>query len=54
MIPQTLEELDSIAKECRKMTTKAALLSAAGVTIPAPGVDVATDITILISLLQKY
>lgn len=53
MIPQTLEELDSIAKECRKMTTKAALLSAAGATIPAPGVDVATDITILLKFIPK-
>ena len=53
MMPQTLEELDSIAKECRKMTTKAALLSAAGATIPAPGVDVATDITILLKFIPK-
>ena len=53
MIPQTLEELDSIAKECRKMTTKAALLSAVGATIPAPGVDVAADITILLKFIPK-
>lgn len=53
MIPQTLEELDSIATECKKMTTKAALLSAAGGAIPAPGVDVATDIVILLKLIPK-
>jgi hypothetical protein len=53
MIPQTLEELYSIAKECRKMTTKAALLSAVGATIPAPGVDVAADITILLKFIPK-
>lgn len=53
MIPHTPEALENIANECRRMTTKAALLSAGGGAIPAPGVDVAADIAILLKLIPK-
>lgn len=53
MIPQTLDELEQVAHECRKMTTKAALLSAGGGVVPAPGVDIAADATILLKLIPK-
>ncbi|MHB8882045.1 MAG: hypothetical protein ACYC69_11120 [Thermodesulfovibrionales bacterium] len=53
MLPKTPKELEAVAKECRKMTTKAALLSAGGGAIPAPGVDVAADIAILLKLIPQ-
>jgi uncharacterized protein (DUF697 family) len=53
MIPQTVAELEAVANDCRKITTKAALLSAGGGAIPAPGVDIAADIAILLKLIPK-
>jgi len=53
MIPLTIEELDEVVKECNKMTTKAALLSACSGAVPAPGLNVAADIAILLKLIPK-
>jgi uncharacterized protein (DUF697 family) len=46
-------EAENIKKDCKKLTTKAALLSAGGGAIPLPGVDIGTDIAILIRILPK-
>jgi uncharacterized protein (DUF697 family) len=51
MIPQNNDELKNIIKECKTMATKRAFLSAAVGATPVPGVDIATDVTILMNIL---
>lgn len=49
----TKTEADKIKQECKKMSTKAAFLSAGGGAIPIPGVDIGADIAILLGILPK-
>jgi uncharacterized protein (DUF697 family) len=46
-------EIDAIARRCRRMVTQRALLAAGVATIPVPGLDWATDVGVLVSLLPK-
>lgn len=53
MTPSTVAELDQIKASCRKLVTRRALLSAAAAVVPIPGVDVSTDVAILLQLIPK-
>ncbi|ALC89258.1 hypothetical protein AM500_05260 [Bacillus sp. FJAT-18017] len=53
MIPKSLNELNRVKAECRKMVKKRAALSAAGAVVPVPGVDVGVDIAIMMELLNS-
>ncbi len=44
MLPSTIEELDSVKKECLRMSHKRAFLSAAASVVPLPLTDVAADV----------
>jgi len=46
-MPSTIEELEKIKKECLKMSSKRALLSAIASVVPVPFTDVATDVVLL-------
>ncbi|XBS68316.1 hypothetical protein ABK905_16300 [Acerihabitans sp. KWT182] len=48
---RTLEELEQVRRECRKMVTRRAGLSAGAAVIPIPGLDIGTDVSILMALL---
>lgn len=48
---QTLEELEQVRRECRKMVTRRAGLSAGAAIIPIPGLDIGTDVSLLMTLL---
>ena len=50
---QTKEELDAIKKSCRAMVTKSAGLSAGTAIIPVPGLDVGSDVAILMRIIPK-
>lgn len=58
MLPRTLEELDALRDECKAMVTKRAGLSAGAAVLPIPGLDLGTDIALLIELIpainQKF
>lgn len=58
MLPQTLEQLDALRDECKAMVTKRAGLSAGAAVLPIPGLDLGTDIALLIELIpainQKF
>jgi uncharacterized protein (DUF697 family) len=45
--------IDDIARRCRRMVTQRALLAAGVATVPIPGLDWATDVGVLVSLLPK-
>jgi len=46
-------DLQAIARRCRKMVARRALLAAGVATVPLPGLDWATDIGVLVSLLPR-
>lgn len=48
-----LEQLDKIRDECRKLVTRRASISAGVAVVPIPGVDLGTDIAILLKLLPQ-
>lgn len=58
MLPRTLEELDVLRDECKAMVTKRAGLSAGAAVLPIPGLDLGTDVALLIELIpainQKF
>ncbi|TKI08214.1 hypothetical protein [Martelella alba] len=48
---RTRAELEHVRRECRKMVTRRAGLSAGAAVIPIPGVDIGADVSLLMSLL---
>ncbi|GAB1304011.1 hypothetical protein [Bacillus altitudinis] len=53
MIPSSIEELNKIKKSCLKMVNKRATVSGVAGAIPVPGVDVSTDVAIMMELIPK-
>lgn len=51
MRPTTLAELDQARQHCKSMVSRRALVSAAAAVVPIPGVDVSTDVAILLQLI---
>ena len=51
MLPQTLEQLDALRDECKAMVTKRAGVSAGAAVLPIPGLDLGTDLSLLIEML---
>lgn len=51
MLPKTIEELNVIRDNCRSIVTRRSGLSAVASAIPIPGVDIGTDITLLIKMI---
>lgn len=45
------EELEQARRHCKTLVSRRALLSAAAAVIPIPGVDVSTDVAILLQLI---
>lgn len=50
---ETREELDAIKKSCQTMVTKSASLSAGTAIIPVPGLDIGSDVAILMRIIPK-
>lgn len=53
MKPVPVKRLDEIRKECRKIVSQRALLSAAAAVVPIPGVDFGTDVAILMKIIPQ-
>ncbi len=51
MHPSNLEELEKTRQHCQKLVSRRALVSAAAAVIPIPGVDVSTDVALLLQLI---
>lgn len=47
----TTERLDALRRECRRLVTTRALLSAGAAVVPVPGADVVADVGLLATLL---
>ena len=52
IVPSTRLDIDGIARQCRKLATRRALISAGASVVPIPGVDVAVDIGVLMSMIE--
>jgi len=50
---EALRELDRIRDACRRMVTRRATMSAGAAIVPVPGLDIGTDVAILLNLLPK-
>ncbi len=53
LIPATRRDIDAIARRCRKIVTRRALVSAGAAVVPIPGVDVAVDLGMLMKMLHE-
>lgn len=53
MLATTTQELEQIRNECWSMVNNSALLSGGAAIIPVPGVDIASDVVLLLELLPK-
>lgn len=53
MLPTTIQELDQVRNECRSMVTNSSMLSGGAALIPIPGVDIGSDVALLLDLLPK-
>jgi uncharacterized protein (DUF697 family) len=51
VVPSTPAQIEAVAKECRKMVSRRALLAAGVAVVPIPGVDWATNIGVLLKVL---
>jgi uncharacterized protein (DUF697 family) len=51
LVPDTPEQIDAVARQCRRLVTRRALLGAGVAMVPVPGLDWVTDIGILLKLI---
>jgi len=51
VVPSTPAQIEAVAKECRKMVSRRALLAAGVAVVPIPGVDWATNVGVLLKVL---
>lgn len=52
LVPENRRDIDAVARKCRKLATRRALISAGASVVPIPGVDVAVDIGVLMSMIE--
>ena len=53
VVPSTPEELEAVARQCRKLVTKRALLAAGVAVVPIPGIDWVTDVGVLVRVIPQ-
>ena len=51
LVPDTPEQIEAVARQCRRMVNRRALVGAGVALVPVPGVDWVTDIGILMKLI---
>ncbi len=53
LVPDTPEQIEAVARQCRRLVTKRALFGAGVALVPVPGVDWVTDVGILMKLIPE-
>ena len=51
LVPDTPQQIEAVARQCRRLATRRALLGAGVAMVPIPGIDWVTDIGILLKLI---
>ncbi len=49
----SIQELDRVRAECRKLVTKRSLMAAGAAVVPIPGADIVADISLLTTMLPE-
>jgi uncharacterized protein (DUF697 family) len=52
LVPSSRRDIEAVAHYCRRLATRRALISAGGSVVPVPGVDLAVDISVLMSMIE--
>jgi len=53
VIPSGEEDIEAVARRCRRLVTQRALIAAGVAVLPLPGLDWLTDIGVLVNLLPR-
>ncbi|MEK3644511.1 MULTISPECIES: hypothetical protein [unclassified Aeribacillus] len=53
MLPKTIDQLDQIREECRKLVNRRSSVSAIAAAVPIPGIDVTVDAALVKDLLNE-
>ena len=53
VVPSTPEQIEAVAKHCRKLVNRRAMLAAGVAAVPVPGIDWVTDIGVLVRVLPQ-
>lgn len=53
VVPGTPQQIEAVAKQCRRMVTRRALMAAGVAAVPIPGIDWVTDIGVLMKLIPE-
>jgi uncharacterized protein (DUF697 family) len=51
LVPDTPQQIDDVARECRKLVHRRALVAAGVAIVPIPGLDWLTDVGVLVKLI---
>lgn len=52
VVPASRRDIDAVARHCRKLATRRALISAGAAAVPVPGIDVAVDVGVLVTMID--
>ena len=53
LVPDTPADIDAVARDCRRLVTKSALLAAGVAVVPVPGIDWITDVGVLLKVIPE-
>lgn len=53
VVPDTPGEIEAVARYCRRLVTRRALVAAGVAVVPIPGVDWITDVAVLVRLIPE-
>ena len=51
LVPDTPQQIEAVARQCRRLVTRRALVGAGVAMVPVPGIDWVTDVGILLKLI---
>ncbi|MFO1219910.1 MAG: hypothetical protein U1E89_16205 [Burkholderiaceae bacterium] len=53
VVPETPQDIAAVARQCRRLVTKRALLAAGVAAVPVPGLDWLTDVGVLLKVIPE-
>jgi len=53
VVPVTPRDIEAVARDCRRIVTRQAMLAAGVSMVPVPGLDWLTDVAVLVKLLPR-
>lgn len=53
LVPSTEKDIEAVRTKCRRLVTRRAAVSAGVLVVPIPGLDLATDLGLLVNLIEE-